>query len=78
MLLIAVVNKVYSRINLAIFHAGICRDIRAPLLRIFANKVVALARQFLKPLDHHLAVTAYEFHLEGHAGRDALIDHRLL
>ena len=45
--LIAVVDQVDAGINSFVLHFRVGRDIAAPLLRIVADEVVALAGQFI-------------------------------
>lgn len=47
LLSVAVVHQVNARINPLVFHLGIVRHIRSPFRGVVANKVVALAGQFL-------------------------------
>ena len=41
----AVVDEIHARIDALVLHASVGRNVGAPLLRVVANEVIALARQ---------------------------------
>ena len=57
--LVAVVDQVHTGVNILDSHLGVRRNIRAPLLRVVADEVVALARQFLRAFHSGVGVRVH-------------------
>ena len=57
--LVAVVHQIHTGIDGVIFHLGVRRHIRAPLLRVVADEVVGLARQLVKSCELRRRVRAH-------------------
>jgi hypothetical protein len=62
--LISVEDEVDSRIDILVTHAGKLRNVTPPLGGIVAEKVVALAGEWVGARDARLRIRAGELHLE--------------
>src|SRR5437879_11101911 len=49
--LVAVVNEIDARVDILIFHPGICRHICTPSFGIFADEIIGFAVQLVHPED---------------------------
>ena len=62
--LVAVVDQVYARINVLVFHLGIAGHIRPPLLRIIPDEVVRFAGQFFETGHLGRGVCSHKLHVQ--------------
>ena len=63
--LIAVKNQVHAGIQAAVFHAGVVRNVRAPLLGVIPDDVVRLAGEFPAAFDCRVRIATLELQPQG-------------
>lgn len=68
LVLVAVINEIDPGLDVFVFHLGVVRDIRAPLLGIIADEMVAFALQFIRADDFGTPVGFDKFHAENRRG----------
>ena len=63
--LVAIIKEIDAGIDLVVFDLGEGGNPYVPVLRLAANKVAGLARQFVEALDWRVRICAEQIHLQG-------------
>ena len=60
--LVPVVDQIDSGIDVAVADLRVGGNVRAPLLRVVADKIIGLAWERVQPIDGWMGIRANQFH----------------